>query len=164
MRVDRFGQQHHTGNQGGDTDRDVDQKHRAPPETAEQKPAHHRSEGRAHQGEGPPDADREIAFALDHEGDADQRQRGGAVAAQHVHHRLDRVGGARLPQVAEPGAQQHDLLRAQPRLQHQPVEAIVLGAAFQHLRHCLAHASNDPAQLDQKVTEASAAVARLIRS
>ena len=36
MRVDRFGQQHHTGNQGGDTDRDVDQKHRAPPEMLQQ--------------------------------------------------------------------------------------------------------------------------------
>ena len=44
------------------------------------------------------------------------------------------------------------------------LEAVALGLLEDHLRHCLAHASNDPAQLDQKVTEASAAVARLIRS
>lgn len=44
------------------------------------------------------------------------------------------------------------------------LEAVALGLLEDHLRHCLAQASDDPAQLDQKVTEASAAVARLIRS
>ncbi|WP_131103847.1 metal-sensitive transcriptional regulator [Ornithinimicrobium sufpigmenti] len=44
------------------------------------------------------------------------------------------------------------------------LEAVALGLLEDHLRHCLAQANDDPAQLDQKVTEASAAVARLIRS
>lgn len=44
------------------------------------------------------------------------------------------------------------------------LEAVALGLLDDHLRHCLVQASNDPAQLDQKVTEASAAIARLIRA
>jgi CsoR family transcriptional regulator, copper-sensing transcriptional repressor len=44
------------------------------------------------------------------------------------------------------------------------LEAVALGLLDDHLRHCMAHAANDPVALDEKVTEASAAIARLVRS
>jgi DNA-binding FrmR family transcriptional regulator len=45
------------------------------------------------------------------------------------------------------------------------LEAVALGLLDDHLRHCMTHAATDPAvDLDDKVTEASAAIARLVRS
>ena len=44
------------------------------------------------------------------------------------------------------------------------LEAVALGLLDDHLRHCMAHAAGDPVDLDEKVTEASAAIARLVRS
>lgn len=44
------------------------------------------------------------------------------------------------------------------------LEAVALGLLDDHLRHCMVHASSDPVDLDEKVTEASAAIARLVRS
>ena len=44
------------------------------------------------------------------------------------------------------------------------LEAVALGLLDDHLRHCMAHAASDPVDLDAKVTEASAAIARLVRS
>ena len=44
------------------------------------------------------------------------------------------------------------------------LEAVALGLLDDHLRHCIAHAADDPADLDEKLTEASAAIARLVRS
>ena len=44
------------------------------------------------------------------------------------------------------------------------LEAVALGLLDDHLRHCMTHAASDPAELDNKVTEASAAIARLVRS
>ena len=44
------------------------------------------------------------------------------------------------------------------------LEAVALGLLDDHLRHCMAQAASDPAELDAKVTEASAAIARLVRS
>ena len=41
---------------------------------------------------------------------------------------------------------------------------MALGLLEDHLRHCVADAANDPVALDAKVTEASAAIARLVRS
>ncbi|HET7476899.1 MAG TPA: metal-sensitive transcriptional regulator [Dermatophilaceae bacterium] len=45
------------------------------------------------------------------------------------------------------------------------LEAFALGLLDDHLRHCLASAARDPsADLDDVVAEASAAIARLVRS
>jgi DNA-binding FrmR family transcriptional regulator len=44
------------------------------------------------------------------------------------------------------------------------LEAVALGLLDDHLRHCVADAAGDPTDLDEKVTEASAAIARLVRS
>lgn len=45
------------------------------------------------------------------------------------------------------------------------LEAVALGLLDDHLRHCLTHAAADPTNdLDDKITEASAAIARLVRS
>ena len=44
------------------------------------------------------------------------------------------------------------------------LEAVALGLLEDHLRHCVADAADDPVALDAKVTEASAAIARLVRS
>ena len=44
------------------------------------------------------------------------------------------------------------------------LEAVALGLLDDHLRHCVADAAGDPVHLDAKVTEASAAIARLVRS
>jgi CsoR family transcriptional regulator, copper-sensing transcriptional repressor len=45
------------------------------------------------------------------------------------------------------------------------LEAVALGLLDDHLRHCMTHAAQDPSvDLDEKVTEASAAIARLVRS
>lgn len=45
------------------------------------------------------------------------------------------------------------------------LEAVALGLLDDHLRHCMTHAAQDPAvDLDAKVDEASAAIARLVRS
>ena len=44
------------------------------------------------------------------------------------------------------------------------LEAVALGLLDDHLRHCVVHAANDPADLEQKLGEASSAIARLVRS
>ena len=45
------------------------------------------------------------------------------------------------------------------------LEAVALGLLDDHLSHCMAHAAQDPSvDLDAKVDEASAAIARLVRS
>lgn len=44
------------------------------------------------------------------------------------------------------------------------LEAVSLGLLEDHLRHCLAGVAGDPHALQDKVTEASAAIARLVRS
>ena len=45
------------------------------------------------------------------------------------------------------------------------LEAVALGLLDDHLKHCMVHAAHDPSvDLDAKVTEASAAIARLVRS
>jgi DNA-binding FrmR family transcriptional regulator len=45
------------------------------------------------------------------------------------------------------------------------LEAVALGLLDDHLRHCMTHAAADPTiDLDDKITEASAAIARLVRS
>ena len=44
------------------------------------------------------------------------------------------------------------------------LEAVALGLLDDHLRHCMARAAGDPDTLDEKVTEASAAIARMVRS
>jgi DNA-binding FrmR family transcriptional regulator len=45
------------------------------------------------------------------------------------------------------------------------LEAVALGLLKDHLRHCLTAATRDPSvDMDAKVAEASAAVARLVRS
>ncbi len=45
------------------------------------------------------------------------------------------------------------------------LEAVALGLLDDHLRHCMVHAAQDQSvDLDAKVTEASAAIARLVRS
>ena len=44
------------------------------------------------------------------------------------------------------------------------LESVALGLLDDHLRHCLAHAASDPDQFSDKVTEASAAITRLVRS
>ena len=44
------------------------------------------------------------------------------------------------------------------------LEAVALGLLDDHLRHCVADAAGDPVDLDAKVSEASAAIARLVRS
>jgi DNA-binding FrmR family transcriptional regulator len=45
------------------------------------------------------------------------------------------------------------------------LEAVALGLLDDHLHHCLTRAASDPsADLEDKVTEASAAIARLVRS
>jgi len=45
------------------------------------------------------------------------------------------------------------------------LESVALGLLDDHLHHCLTHASQDPLQsTDDKITEASAAIARLVRS
>ena len=44
------------------------------------------------------------------------------------------------------------------------LEAVAVGLLDDHLRHCVADAAGDPTDLDEKVTEASAAIARLVRS
>lgn len=44
------------------------------------------------------------------------------------------------------------------------LESVALGLLDEHLHHCLAHAATDPDQFSDKVTEASAAIARLVRS
>ena len=43
------------------------------------------------------------------------------------------------------------------------LESVALGLLDDHLRHCLAHPT-DPEQFSAKVAEASAAIARLVRS
>lgn len=44
------------------------------------------------------------------------------------------------------------------------LEAVALGLLDDHLRHCVVHAANDPVDLDEKLSEASSAIARLVRS
>jgi CsoR family transcriptional regulator, copper-sensing transcriptional repressor len=45
------------------------------------------------------------------------------------------------------------------------LEAVALGLLDEHLRHCVAQAVSDGGQIaDQKVAEASAAIARLVKS
>ncbi|MGL5867100.1 MAG: metal-sensitive transcriptional regulator [Dermatophilaceae bacterium] len=44
------------------------------------------------------------------------------------------------------------------------LEAVALGLLDDHLRHCVAGAAEDPAKLDARVAEASAAIRRLVRS
>ena len=44
------------------------------------------------------------------------------------------------------------------------LERAALGLLDDHLRHCLLHAANDPTELEKKLTEASSAIARLVRS
>jgi CsoR family transcriptional regulator, copper-sensing transcriptional repressor len=45
------------------------------------------------------------------------------------------------------------------------LEAVALGLIDEHLRHCITQAVNDGGQIaDQKVAEASAAIARLVKS
>lgn len=44
------------------------------------------------------------------------------------------------------------------------LESFALIILDEHLRHCVAHAAGDPEQLDEKITEASEAIARLVRS
>ena len=44
------------------------------------------------------------------------------------------------------------------------LEAVALGLLDDHLRHCMVHAANDPAHLEEKLSEASSAIARLGRS
>ena len=44
------------------------------------------------------------------------------------------------------------------------LEAVALGLLDDHLRHCLAHAPSDAADLDSRISEASAAIARLVRA
>ena len=45
------------------------------------------------------------------------------------------------------------------------LEAVALGLLDDHLRHCMTHAASDPTvDLDHKIDEASAAIARLVRS
>lgn len=43
------------------------------------------------------------------------------------------------------------------------LESVALMLLDQHLQHCLTHAT-DPTERDQKLTEASQAIARLVRS
>lgn len=45
------------------------------------------------------------------------------------------------------------------------LESVALGLLDDHLHHCMTHASQDASQsIDDKITEASAAIARLVRS
>ena len=44
------------------------------------------------------------------------------------------------------------------------LEAVALGLLEDHLRHCMVHAADDPAHLDEMLSEASSAIARLVRS
>ncbi|GAA4409422.1 metal-sensitive transcriptional regulator [Fodinibacter luteus] len=44
------------------------------------------------------------------------------------------------------------------------LEAVALGLLDDHLRHCLVHAVKDPVDLEEKLNEASSAIARLVRS
>jgi len=44
------------------------------------------------------------------------------------------------------------------------LEAVALGLLDDHLRHCVVHAANDPMDLEEKLNEASSAIARLVRS
>jgi DNA-binding FrmR family transcriptional regulator len=45
------------------------------------------------------------------------------------------------------------------------LEAVALSLLDDHLRHCMTSAAHDPTQLmDEKIAEASAAIARLVRS
>ena len=44
------------------------------------------------------------------------------------------------------------------------LEAVALGLLDDHLRHCLAHAQSDTVDLDTRISEASAAIARLVRA
>jgi len=45
------------------------------------------------------------------------------------------------------------------------LEAVALGLLDDHLHHCIKHAAQDPSvDLDDKIAEASAAIARLVRS
>jgi DNA-binding FrmR family transcriptional regulator len=44
------------------------------------------------------------------------------------------------------------------------LEAVALGLLEDHLRHCVVDAADDPAHLDEKLSEASSAIARLVRS
>lgn len=44
------------------------------------------------------------------------------------------------------------------------LESVALGLLDDHLRHCLADTSSDAVDLDVKISEASAAIARLVRA
>ncbi|MFZ0098592.1 MAG: metal-sensitive transcriptional regulator [Gemmobacter sp.] len=44
------------------------------------------------------------------------------------------------------------------------LEAVALGLLDDHLRLCMVHAANDPVDLEEKLNEASSAIARLVRS
>lgn len=45
------------------------------------------------------------------------------------------------------------------------LESVALGLLDDHLHHCVVHAAQDPYQsVDEKIAEASAAIARLVRS
>ena len=44
------------------------------------------------------------------------------------------------------------------------LEAVSLGLLEDHLRHCVAGVAGDPQAVEDKITEASAAIARLVRS
>jgi len=62
----------------------------------------------------------------------DQRPRQLRRAAQRVDHGGQAIRQACLPEVAEPGAQQHHRLRCEPDIDDQPVERVVLRRALQH--------------------------------
>ena len=44
------------------------------------------------------------------------------------------------------------------------LEAVALGLLDDHLRHCLDYAPHDAVDLDARISEASAAIARLVRA
>ena len=45
------------------------------------------------------------------------------------------------------------------------LEAVALGLLDDHLHHCMAHAAQDPTvDMEEKIAEASSAIARLVRS
>ncbi len=62
----------------------------------------------------------------------DQSGGDGRRTAQRFDHRDQTVAEAGLAQIAEPGAQQHDRCRGQPRLDDQAVEGVIFRARFEH--------------------------------
>ena len=65
----------------------------------------------------------------------DQLTRQGGCPAQRIRHRLQAIGKARLPQIAEKRAEQHHPARIQARAHHQLVEPIIFCPAFQNRGH-----------------------------